>query len=93
MYNNISYELFRNRKKFNPLTLFYNNNELTYEQFKEYFLKRNVDSPNFEYYEKVKSKFLDLTKTKEKVEEIKVEEKTTKKRRSKKKKIQENENN
>jgi hypothetical protein len=89
MYNNISYELFRNRKKFNPLTLFYNNNELTYEQFKEYFLKINVESPSFEYYEKVKSKFLELTK----VEEIKVEEKTTKKRRSKKKKKQENENN
>jgi hypothetical protein len=53
----INYELFRMRKLFNPLTLFYRNENLTYKQFKSYLNGLNVMSPGEDYYERVKKRF------------------------------------
>jgi hypothetical protein len=53
----ISYNLFRNRTKFNPLSLFFSNNDISYEEFKIYFNSKDIESPDFEYYNRVKDKF------------------------------------
>lgn len=55
----ISYEIFRQRKKFNPITLFKQNKNITYEQFKEFFESRLVESPDLNYYMRVKNKFFE----------------------------------
>jgi len=68
MKSNISYNLFRNRRKFNPLSLFYKNKDLTYEEFKEYFNSRHVTSPDEDYYNRVKQTFIDNTTPELKVE-------------------------
>ena len=54
----ISYSLFKNRKKFNPLSLFKDNENITFEEFKEFFNSRNVNSPDILYYNNVKHEFL-----------------------------------
>lgn len=56
----ISYNLFRNRTKFNPLSLFYSNKDMTYEEFKVYFNSRDIESPNLDYYNRVKDKFIEI---------------------------------
>ena len=66
----ISYNLFRNRTKFNPLSLFYNNNELTYEQFKEYFDEKSVEAPDILYYNRVKDKFLEINRKTENINTV-----------------------
>lgn len=53
----IKYEIFRQRKKFNPLILFKKNKDITYDQFKEFFESRLVESPDINYYTRVKNKF------------------------------------
>src|SRR5210317_1193789 len=68
MKSNISYNLFRNRRKFNPLSLFYKNKDLTYEEFKEYFNSRHVTSPDEDYYNRVKKAFIDNTTSELKIE-------------------------
>jgi hypothetical protein len=95
----IKYELFRMRRKFNPLTLFYGNSELTYTQFKEYFDKKSVESPDILYYNRVKQRFIEKQKEESNIIEISLEdttsledviikkEKTTKKKNSSRKKI------
>lgn len=70
MKSNISYNLFRNRKNFNPLVLFYQNKDLTYQEFKEYFNSRYVTSPDIEYYNRVKQAFLEKTKVTTKIEKV-----------------------
>ena len=74
----ISYSLFRNRTKFNPLSLFFIDNNISYEEFKEYFNTRDIESPNVEYYNRVKDKFKETSDNKTKdnisVEEEKKEE-------------------
>ena len=42
--------------------MFYNNNELTYEQFKEYFDEKSVEAPDILYYNRVKQRFLEKQK-------------------------------
>lgn len=53
----IKYEIFRQRKNFNPLILFKKNKDITYDQFKEFFESRLVESPDINYYTRVKNKF------------------------------------
>lgn len=53
----INYDLFRMRKMFNPLTLFYRNKNLTYKEFKSYLNRLNVKSPGEAYYLRVKKRF------------------------------------
>ena len=72
MKSNISYNLFRNRKKFNPLSLFYKNKDLTYKEFKEYFNSRHVTSPDEDYYNRVKNAFFEKAILEKKVEEVEV---------------------
>ena len=55
----INYDLFRVRRQFNPLILFYQNNDLTYTEFEKYFNDKNVESPGVEYYNRVKARFLE----------------------------------
>ena len=57
----ISYNLFRNRTKFNPLSLFFSNKDITYEEFKLYFNNKDIESPNIEYYNRVKDKFIEVS--------------------------------
>lgn len=101
--NYIKYELFRMRRKFNPLSLFYKNNELTYEQFKEYFDEKSVDAPDILYYNRVKQRFLEKQKEESKIIEIPLEnvelqkesvkDKPVKKEKPKKRKAKKNESN
>ena len=72
MKSNISYNLFRNRKKFNPLILFYQNKDLTYQEFKEYFNSRHVESPDEDYFNRVKNTFFEKTTLETKVVEAEV---------------------
>ena len=53
----MSYDLFRSRRKFNPLTLFYSNSNITYSEFEQFFNNKNVASPGVDYYNRVKAKF------------------------------------
>jgi hypothetical protein len=75
MKSNISYNLFRNRKKFNPLILFYQNKDLTYQEFKEYFNSRHVESPDEDYFNRVKHTFFEKTTLETKVIEAEAVEK------------------
>jgi hypothetical protein len=75
MKSNISYNLFRNRKKFNPLILFYQNKEITYEEFKEYLNSRHVESPGEDYFNRVKHTFFEKSTLQKKAEEVDVVEK------------------
>jgi len=70
----INYKLFQNRKRFNPLSLFKNKQDLTYKEFVEFLESKMVDTPGVEYFERVKKEFLKITNDiKEKVEEVKQE--------------------
>tara|TARA_B100000427_G_scaffold322603_2_gene324832 strand:- start:1694 stop:2002 length:309 start_codon:yes stop_codon:yes gene_type:complete len=66
----ISYNLFRSRKKFNPLNLFARNSNITYEEFELFLNNKNVESPGIEYFNRVKAKHIENTTTKEAEEEI-----------------------
>jgi len=57
MMNKISYELFRSRRNFNPIILFQKKNDLTLEEFNQFFESFLVCTPGKEYYEKVKQTF------------------------------------
>jgi hypothetical protein len=59
----INYKLFQNRRNFNPLSLFAKNKDLTYEEFVAFLQSKMVDSPGIAYYERVKTAFLNSTKT------------------------------
>lgn len=61
----IRYNLFKTRKKFNPLSLFNANKNLTYEDFVNFLHSRNVEPPSVDYFNKVKSAFDLESKTKE----------------------------
>jgi len=98
----ISYDLFRSRKKFNPLSLFARNNNITYEEFELFLNNKNVESPDIEYFNRVKEKYIENTTTKEvekeiilKDEEIKKDEliKTNPTSKKRKKKAKKNEDN
>lgn len=51
----INYQLFRQRKNFDPTILFKNNLTLTYEEFSNFFIERNVEPPSEKYYMNVKT--------------------------------------
>lgn len=53
----INYEVFRQRKKFDPLILFKKNPNLTYNDFKEFLNNRLVEAPDVSYYKRVKKAF------------------------------------
>jgi hypothetical protein len=65
----ISYELFKTRRNFNPITLFLKKSDLSYDEFCNYFNKINVVAPDFEYFQKVKNFFISLSNSKESFEE------------------------
>jgi hypothetical protein len=54
MSKKINYQLFRQRKNFDPTTLFKSNKSLSYKDFCSFFESRNVEPPSKEYYERVK---------------------------------------
>ena len=98
----ISYNLFRSRKKFNPLSLFARNSNITYEEFELFLNNKNVESPGIEYFNRAKSKYIENTTNKEaeeeiilKDEEIKKDEliKTNPTPKKRKKKAKKNEDN
>lgn len=51
----INYQLFRQRKNFDPTILFKNNLTLSYEEFSSFFVERNVEPPSEKYYMNVKT--------------------------------------
>lgn len=51
----INYQLFRQRKNFDPTILFKNNLTLSYEEFSKFFIERNVEPPSKDYYMNVKT--------------------------------------
>ena len=51
----INYQLFRQRKNFDPTILFKNNLTLSYEEFSKFFIERNVEPPSEKYYMNVKT--------------------------------------
>jgi hypothetical protein len=53
----INYELFRQRKNFNPLSLFYKNEDFSYQDFVNFFISRSVNPPDLNYYNRVKKAF------------------------------------
>jgi len=55
--NLINYEIFRQRKNFNPLRLFERNEKLTYEMFCNFFESRLVIPPDIKYFLRVKEEF------------------------------------
>ena len=57
----INYQLFRQRKNFDPTLLFKSNIDLSYEDFCDFFVKRNVEPPSKEYYMNVKTHYESLT--------------------------------
>ncbi len=71
--NKISYELFKTRRNFNPISLFLKKNDLSYDEFCNYFNKINVVAPDFEYFQKVKNFFVSLSNSKESNEEKTIE--------------------
>ena len=77
----ISYNLFRNRTKFKPLSLFISNNDISYEEFKAYFNSRDIESPDIAYYNRVKDKFREIAENESVantiIEEEKKEENTS----------------
>jgi hypothetical protein len=54
MSKKINYQLFRQRKNFDPTVLFKSNMSLSYKDFCSFFESRNVEPPSKEYYERVK---------------------------------------
>jgi len=66
----IKYSLFKSRKNFNPLSLFYKNHNLTYKDFVSFLHSRNVESPGEDYYKKVKIDFDLKTKSKKENKEF-----------------------
>jgi len=68
----IKYSIFQSRRKFNPLSLFFNNKDLTYDQFVDFLRSKMVESPGEEYFQRVKSRFEEMTIQEEQpVEEVK----------------------
>lgn len=57
----INYQLFRQRKNFDPTILFKNNLTLSYEEFSNFFIERNVEPPSKDYYMNVKTHCESLT--------------------------------
>lgn len=55
MSKKINYQLFRQRKNFDPTILFRSNSSLSYKDFCFFFENRNVEPPSEEYYNRVKS--------------------------------------
>jgi len=53
----IKYPLFQKRRKFNPIILFRNNPQLSYEEFVSFLERKTVESPGEEYYNRVKKTF------------------------------------
>lgn len=51
----INYQLFRQRKNFDPTILFKNNLTLSYKEFSSFFIERNVEPPSENYYMNVKT--------------------------------------
>ena len=84
-YEKISYNFFRNRRKFDPRVLFYKNKDLSYEEFCEYFDSKNVYAPDFEYYERVKNSLIVKVLDEQINKDIEVQRKKTKRKRKKKK--------
>ena len=68
----IKYSIFQSRRKFNPLSLFFKNKDLTYDQFVDFLRSKMVESPGEEYFQRVKSRFEEMIMQEEKpVEEVK----------------------
>lgn len=75
--NLINYEIFRQRKKFNPLKLFERNENLTYEMFCNFFESRFVIPPDNKYFLRVKEEFeKNKVNNEEQVLDVKVNEVT-----------------
>ena len=68
----INYSLFQSRRKFNPITLFNQKKDLTYQEFVEFLQSKMVDSPGEDYYNKVKEAFLKLNEEKDIVDDKKL---------------------
>lgn len=66
----INYQLFRQRKNFNPTVLFKNNLTLSYEDFSKFFIDRNVEPPSESYYMNVKRHCESLTEVQPKEQEV-----------------------
>lgn len=66
----IKYEVFQQRKQFNPLILFKRNPNLTYTDFKEFLNSRLVEEPDVSYFNRVKKVFDEEQQT-SKIEPIK----------------------
>lgn len=70
----INYKLFQSRKKFNPISLFNNKQDLSYKEFVAFLESKMVDTPGIEYFERVKQEFLKtINEAKVKVKEVKQE--------------------
>jgi hypothetical protein len=66
----INYQLFRQRKNFNPTVLFKNNLKLSYEEFCKFFIERNVEPPSETYYMNVKRHCESLTEVQPETQEV-----------------------
>ena len=87
--SNLPYKLFCQQKKFSLYRTLLKNPETTYEQFREFLLKRSIAVPDEEYFNQVREKALeDMPKVdtvpEEEVPEPEVKPKTTRKRRGRK---------
>ena len=87
--SNLPYKLFCQQKKFSLYKVLLKNPETTYEQFRDFLLKRSIAVPDEEYFNKVREKALeDMPKVDTVPEEIvpepEVKPKTTRKRRGRK---------
>lgn len=70
----INYKLFQSRKKFNPISLFNNKQDLSYKEFVAFLESKMVDTPGIEYFERVKQEFLKtINEAKVKDKEVKQE--------------------
>ena len=65
----ISYKLFCNSKKFNLSSYLEKDTTKTYEEFFDFLVKRKIEPPGEEYFEKVKARVLETKIKNEEIEE------------------------
>lgn len=70
----IKYKLFRQRKKFDPVSLFKEKNDLTYEEFVKILEGKGSMSPDESYFKRVKEHFEASLKTQKPQEKPEVKE-------------------
>ena len=71
----IKYKLFRERRSFDPVLLFKENNNLSYEEFKSILEKKGSMSPGESYFQRVKKHFEENHKAQQEKPEVVSEEK------------------